>query len=173
MSVVECDVPSESALGKTLIERADFSDAYRAPLRRPEAGVVEIFFAIFAHRPVWMNLLLIARNKVAGFAGLETPTTSEILNIEKRDRYIVGQKIGPWPIFFLGPNELVAGRDNKHMDFRLSIVKVCDENGPSVVVSTLCMVHNRFGRYYLSSIIPFHKFSLRKLMASALAAGRL
>ena len=31
MSVVECDVPSESALGKALIERADFRDAYRAP----------------------------------------------------------------------------------------------------------------------------------------------
>ena len=62
MSVVECDVPSESALGKTLIDRADFSDAYRAPLRRPEAGVIEIF----VHRTVWMNLLLIARNKVAG-----------------------------------------------------------------------------------------------------------
>ena len=169
MSVVECDVPSESALGKNLIERADFSDAYRAPLRRSEAGVVEIFFAIFAHRPVWMNLLLIARNKVAGFAGLER----EILNIEKRGHYIVGQKIGPWPIFFLGPNELVAGRDNKHMDFRLSIMKVRDGNGPSVVVSTLCMVHNRFGRYYLSSVTPFHKFGLRKLMASALAAGRL
>src|SRR6516225_6470528 len=169
MSVVECDLPSESALGKTLIERADFSDAYRAPLRRPEAGVVEIFFAIFAHRPVWMNLLLIARNKVAGFAGLER----EILNIEKRGHYIVGQKIGPWPIFFLGPDELVAGRDNKHMDFRLSIMKVRDSNGLSVVVSTLCMVHNRFGRYYLSSITPFHKFGLRKLMASALAAGRL
>jgi len=38
MSVVECDVPSESALGKALIERADFSDAYRAPLRRPDAS---------------------------------------------------------------------------------------------------------------------------------------
>ena len=169
MSVVECDVPSESALGKTLIERADYSDAYRAPLRHPETGVVEIFFAIFAHRPVLMNLLLIARNKVAGFAGLER----EILNIEKRGHYIVGQKIGPWPIFFLGPDELVAGRDNKHMDFRLSIMKVRDGNGPSVVVSTLCMVHNRFGRYYLSSVTPFHKFGLRKLMASALAAGRL
>ncbi len=31
MSVVECDVPSESALGKNLIERANFRDAYRAP----------------------------------------------------------------------------------------------------------------------------------------------
>ena len=29
--VVECEVPSESAPGKTLIDRADFSDAYRAP----------------------------------------------------------------------------------------------------------------------------------------------
>src|SRR5262249_53384855 len=38
MSVVECDGPSGSALGIALIERADFSDAYRAPLRRPEAG---------------------------------------------------------------------------------------------------------------------------------------
>jgi len=52
-------------------------------------------------------------------------------------------------------------------------MKVRDGNGPSVVVSTLCMVHNRFGRYYLSSITPFHKFGLRKLMASALTAGRL
>ena len=51
------------------------------------------------------------------------------------------------PIFFLGPDELVAGRDNKHMDFRLSIMKVRDRDGPSVVVSTLSMVHNRFGRY--------------------------
>ena len=70
-------------------------------MRRPKARVIEIFFAIFAYRPAWMNLILIARNKVAGLAGLEKPTTSEILNIEKRDRYIVGEKFGPWPIFFL------------------------------------------------------------------------
>jgi len=73
----------------------------------------------------------------------------------------------------MGSDELVAGRDNEHMDFRLSIMRVRDGNGPCVVVSTLCMVHNRFGRYYLSSITAFHKFGLRKLMASALAHGRL
>jgi predicted phage terminase large subunit-like protein len=54
MSVVECDVPRHSALGKELIERADFRDAYRAPLSRSERSVVEIFFAIFAQRPGWM-----------------------------------------------------------------------------------------------------------------------
>ena len=94
------------------------------------------------------------------------------MNMEKRDRYFVGAKIGPWPIFFLGSDELVAGRDNKHMDFRLSIMKVHDDR-PSVVVSTVCVVHNKFGQYYLSSITPFHKFGMRRLMASALAAHRL
>ena len=117
--------------------------------------------------------MLIARNKVAALAGLEVPSTSEITNMEKRDRYVIGEKIGPWPIFFLGPEELVAGRNNKHMDFRVSIMKVHDGSRPSVVVSTLCMVHNKFGRCYLSSIIPFHKFGLRTLMANASVAQRL
>jgi hypothetical protein len=93
--------------------------------------------------------------------------------MQKRDCYFVGEKIGPWPIFFLGPDELIAGRDNKHMDFRVSIMKVQHGTRPGVVVSTLCVVHNKFGQYYLSSIIPFHKFGLRRLMASAVAAHRL
>ncbi|MBV9565195.1 MAG: DUF2867 domain-containing protein [Bradyrhizobium sp.] len=173
MNVVECDVPRHSVLGNDLIEGADFRDAYRAPLSRSDLGIIEIFFAIFARRPGWMNLMLIARNKGAALAGLEVPTTSEIMNVEKRDHYSVGEKIGPWPIFFLGSDELVAGRDNKHMDFRLSVMKVHDGIGPSVVVSTLCMVHNKFGQYYLSCIIPFHKFGLQKLMTNALNAQRL
>jgi Protein of unknown function (DUF2867) len=120
-----------------------------------------------------MNLMLIARNKAAALAGLEVPTTSEIVNMEKKDRYLVGEKIGPWPIFFLSSNEHIAGRDNKHMDFRVSIMKVHDGTRSSVVVSTLCLVHNKFGQCYLSSVVPFHKFGLRRLMASALAAQRL
>jgi len=173
LSVVECDVPRHSALGKDLIERADYQDAYRAALTRPELGVIEIFFAIFAHRPAWMTLLLIARNKAAALAGLEVPTTAEITRMEKRDRYRVGEKIGPWPIFFLGPDELIAGRDNTHMDFRVSVLKLRDDAGPSAVVSTLCMVRNSFGRHYLSAVTPVHKLGMRRLMANAIAARRL
>jgi hypothetical protein len=119
-----------------------------------------------------MNLLLIARSKVAGLAGLEGPTTLEITRMERRECYFVGEKIGPWPIFFLDSEELIAGRDNKHMDFRLSIMKIFDD-GPCVIVSTLCMVHNRFGQHYLSAITPFHKVGLRRLIANAIDARRL
>ena len=110
MSVVESDVPRHSALGKGLIERADFHDAYRAPLSRSDLGVVDIFFGIFAHRPGWMNLMLIARNKVAALAGLEVPTTSEILHMEKETATLSARRSDPGQSFFWAlTNSLQAG----------------------------------------------------------------
>ena len=137
MNVVDCDVPSSSMLSREVIERANFRDSYRALLSRRELGIVDIFFGIFAHHPLWMKLLLIVRNKVASLAGLDAPTASEILHLEIKDHYVVGEKIGIWPIFSLSENEVVAGRNNKHMDFRLSVLKVPDGERTSVVVSTI------------------------------------
>jgi len=173
MNVEECDAPSGSMLGREVVERAYFHDSYRAPLRRRELGVVDVFFAIFAHLPLWMKLLLIVRNKLASRAGLEAPTTAEILHVAIKDRYAVGDKIGPWPIFSLGENEVVAGRNNKHLDFRLSVLKLPDGERTSVCVTTICTVHNLSGKIYLFFIVPFHRYGVRKLIANALAAGRL
>jgi hypothetical protein len=173
MNVVECEVPSGSMLNREPMQHAYFRDSYRVPLSRRELGIVDIFFAIFAHHPLWMKLLLIVRNKVASLAGLDAPTASEILHVEIKDRYVVGEKIGVWPIFWLSEDEVVAGRNNKHMDFRLSVLKVPDGDGTSVVVSTICSVHNLSGKLYLFLIIPFHRYGVRKLMANALAARRL
>src|SRR5690242_1841516 len=70
-SVVECDMPTGSLLSRDLVERTYFRDAYRAPLSHAELGIADIFFAIFAHHPLWMKLLLIIRNKLAALAGLD------------------------------------------------------------------------------------------------------
>ena len=118
MNVVKSDVPSGSMLSRDVIEHAHFRDSYPAPLSRRDLGIVDVFSAIFAHHPLWMKLLLIVRNKVASLAGLDAPTASEILHAEIKDRYVIGEKIGVWPIFALSEDEVVAGRNNKHMDFR-------------------------------------------------------
>ena len=117
--------------------------------------------------------MLIARNHIATWCGLDAPTPSEIMNPEVKHRFTVGDKIGPWPIFNLTENELVAGRDNKHLDFRLSVMQ--EKNGAvtSAIISTVCTTHNAFGRVYLYFIIPFHKWGVRHLMSRAIAAGRL
>jgi hypothetical protein len=173
MSVVECDVPSTSALSRELIGNAYFHDSWRAPLARPDLGIVDLFFALFGHTPRWMKLLLIARNAAARLIGLEAPTVGEIIRPSVRKEYRVGDKIGPWPIFFIAENEIVAGRDNKHLDFRLSVLKAREGEAVSVVVSTICTVHNVFGKIYLFFIIPFHRAGVRSLISNAVAAKRL
>ena len=173
MAVVKCDIPQLSVLDRRLIEAAHFRDAYRAPLCHTRASVVDIFFSIFAHHPVWMKMLLIVRNRLASFCGLDAPTASEIIHVENKGSYGVGDKIGAWPIFSLTETELVAGRDNKHLDFRLSVLKTLGHDGASVVVSTVCTVHNTFGKLYLFFVVPFHKWGVQRLISNAVASGRL
>ena len=173
MSVIECDVPASSALDRELVGHCDFRDSYRVPLSHPELGMAEIFFAVFGHTPFWMKAMLILRNALVRLVGLEVPTIDEIMKPQVKTTYRVGDKIGPWPVFFVGENEIIAGRDNKHMDFRLSVLKVKDGAAASVVVSTICSVHNLFGTIYLSLIVPFHRSGVQALLSRAVKAGRL
>jgi hypothetical protein len=173
MSVVACEIPSLSVLDRKLIECAFFHDSYRAPLSRASASVVEIFLAVFGHHPKWMKAVLVVRNGLARRFGLEAPTAAEILRPRVKASYGVGEKIGPWPIFHMTETELVAGRNNKHLDFRLSVLKESGSDGSSAVVSTVCTTHNTFGRLYLLLVIPFHRWGVRRLMSRALAQGRL
>ncbi len=168
-----CIFPSTTLLGSHAAERAYFHDAYSVVLRRPEASVADLFFAVFGHRPAWMKYMMIARNKAASLYGIGAPSVAEILHPEIKPSYRVGEKIGAWPIFGLTDTELVAGRDNRHLDFRLSILKATDGPATQLVVSTVCFVHNRYGALYLSIIVPFHKWGVQRLMSNAVRAGRL
>jgi Protein of unknown function (DUF2867) len=173
VSVEECDVPACTAIDRRVLEAAYFRDAYRMPLTHVQSGVVDIFFAVFGHHPLWMKRLLIVRNRMATWCGLDAPTPSEIMSPEEKASYGVGDKIGPWPVFSLTEAELVAGRDDKHLDFRLSVLKQIDGEAASAVISTVCATHNAFGRTYLFIVIPFHKWGVRHLISRAIAAGRL
>jgi Protein of unknown function (DUF2867) len=173
MGIVACEVPALSVLDRRLIEGAFFHDSYRAPLSYARAGVVEIFFAIFGHHPKWMKVVLVLRNRLASCFGLAVPTTAEIMRPQVKVGYNVGEKIGPWPIFHLSDTELVAGRNNRHLDFRLSVLKEASGGSSSAVVSTVCTTHNSFGKAYLVIVIPFHKWGVRRLMSRAIAQGRL
>jgi Protein of unknown function (DUF2867) len=171
--IEECDVPLLSVLDRRLIKAAFFHDSYRAPLTSSQASVIKIFFAIFGHHPLWMKRILIARYRIGSLCGLDAAIASEIMNPEVKRCYNVGDKIGPWPIFSLTENELIAGRNDKHLDFRLSILKELNGEKMSVVVSTVCTTHNIFGRCYLFLITPFHKWGVKNLICKAIATGRL
>ncbi len=168
-----CELPLGSRVEARFLHQAFFADAYRAPVRREDASPVELFFAIFGHHPLWAKLMLLARHRIGEIFGLAAATTAELMHPTQLPSYRVGQNIGPWPIYFMSDEELIAGRENRHLDFRLSVLKQGSGPTAAVVVSTFCCTHHRFGRVYLRLIGPFHKWGVRRLLCRAVAAGRL
>jgi hypothetical protein len=163
--------PRHSAIGATMVDRADFDCAHRAPLTRREVEMTDVFHAVFSHRPAWLNTLLIARNRFAAVSGLETSSDAEVLDRTRGSTFAVGDKIGGWSIFFLSDEELVAGRNNAHLDFRVSIMKSADRR--CAIISTVCWAHGAPGRAYLALVTPFHRVGVKALISSAVAQGRL
>jgi len=65
-----------SALSREMIGNAYSTISYRAADARG-LGIVEVFFALFGHTPIWMKLILIVRNAAARVFGLEAPTVTK------------------------------------------------------------------------------------------------
>lgn len=173
LTATPCALPLRSALDPQLLAAAWFHDSYRTALRRRDASAAEIFQAVFGHSPLWVKWVLVVRNRIASWCGLDAPTVAEIMQPRFKSAYAVGDKIGPWPIFALSDTELVAGRNNKHLDFRVSVLRESEGAHARAVVTTICVVHNVVGKVYLFFVIPFHRWGVRHLILRAVAAGRL
>ena len=173
MHVIECDIPSSSALSRNLIEKSYFNDSYRAPLARPELAIVDIYAAVFAHMPLLLKLLLVARNAMVRPLGLKAPTFTETMHGGFKTGRAVGETIGRWRIFFISDDEIIAGSDDKHQDFRVSVLRIRNAETASVAVTTICTVHNLFGKCYLFFVAPFHRYGVQKLLSNAMKAQRL
>ncbi|MFZ6655587.1 DUF2867 domain-containing protein [Undibacterium sp. TJN19] len=169
----ECRHPQQSVLMPEVVHAAYYRDSYRVEPAHRELTVSDAFHAIFMHRPTWMKFIMLGRNYLVSLFGVVVPAKAEIMHPRMRSDYQVGEKIGAWPIFYLSSEELVAGRDNSHLDFRLSIVRVEEGQAISIVVSTVCLVHNWFGRGYTQLIRPFHRWGVKYLIRRAILAGRL
>ena len=95
MTIQRCDLPPQSELDRRWLESAWFRDAYRAPLRQPKASRVEIFFAFFARHPWWVKGLLMLRNRIANWCGLDASTAAEIMRVRRGGDHHVGDKNRP------------------------------------------------------------------------------
>ena len=133
----------------------------------------EIYLALFAHHPRWARRLLILRGRIVALFGLKASTLADFDAIEIKPAYRVGERIARFTLFGQSDTEIVAGSDDKHLDFRVSVRKLTDFSTSRVVLSTAVSPHNFFGEAYLFVILPFHRMGVRMLLSNAVKAGRL
>lgn len=163
---VRSEIPLASQLMSSLV-RVDYWDCYMAESKLAERSLVDIYAAAFGHLPTLFKHLLVIRSalvKPFGIAGVSYKDLTRTIDTNRA--YEVGEKIGLWTIFEKTDNELIAGTNDKHLDFRVSVFR---DGRTRVALSTCVMTHNAFGRAYLTTILPFHRFGVMKLLTDASA----
>lgn len=146
-----------------LYKPVHLADAFAIPLpagatRDPET----LARFIVSHQPAWIDRLTSVRDMIVSCFGLKTARQlAQLANKEKTER------VGIFRIYGKSENEIVLGEDDRHLDFRVSML--C---GPQdLTVSTVVHCHNLLGRTYLFVIAPFHRLVVKASLRRAAKIG--
>src|SRR5437899_137678 len=103
---------------------------------------------MLARQPLWIESLTSLRNILVTPFGLKTSGAS---------RTAPREMIGIFPVVSETPERLVAGFNDKHLDFRVVVDVANSGTARNVTATTLVKTHNWLGRTYLAIIVPFHR----------------
>jgi hypothetical protein len=141
-----------------LLPGAQFVDAYSVSVDDAALDARHAAERMFSRSPRWIDALLALRNCLVGPFGLKTgaPTGAG-----------TPETVGIFPVVSETPDRLVAGFNDRHLDFRVVVDVVGVDSSRHVSATTLVLTHNLLGRTYLAIILPFHRLivplMLRKL----------
>jgi hypothetical protein len=139
---------------------AQFMDAYRLEVDGAALDARQAAMRMMARAPRWVDALVTLRNIIVAPFGLKTSGATERL---PRDI------IGIFPVVSETPERLVAGFNDKHLDFRVVVDVATSGQRQSVTATTLVMTHNWLGRMYLTTIMPFHRLVVRAMLRQVAA----
>jgi hypothetical protein len=167
--VTPVSFPPASRIAKAYAS-TNLADAYAIELPPGASTDPEVLARfIFAHQSRWISSLLAVRDAIVGRFGLKTARQLTSLAAQNTT-----SRVGIFKIYSSSPTEIVLGEDDKHLDFRVSLL--CS-HPPSaagqhrVTLSTVVHCHNRLGRLYILVIAPFHRLVVRSSLRSAARTG--
>ena len=144
----------------TLLAGAQFMDAYRLEVDGKALDAREAAMRMMARAPRWVDALVALRNLIVAPFGLKTSGAGE-----RAPRDI----IGIFPVVSETPERLVAGFNDRHLDFRVVVDVATSGQRQSVTATTLVLTHNWLGRTYLAIIMPFHRLVVRAMLRQVAA----
>lgn len=142
----------------TLLPGAQFADAYRIAVNDTALDARRAAERMIGRQPRWARALLVLRNILVRPFGLKTSGAGGTADM-----------IGIFPVVCETSQRLVAGFDDRHLDFRIVVDVATVGSRQNVTATTLVRTHNRLGRTYLAIILPFHRLIVRAMMRQVAA----
>jgi hypothetical protein len=143
-----------------LLAGAQFGDAYSIAIDDTALDARRAAERMLGHSPRWIETLLALRNYLVTPFGLKTKASGVTTP---------AGAIGIFPILSETPDRLVAGFNDKHLDFRVVVDVASSGHSRSVTATTLVLTHNLLGRVYLAAILPFHRLVVRSMLRQVAA----
>ena len=139
----------------TVLSGAQFIDSFRVEVGTTELSAREACTRMVLNAPRWIDALTRLRNILVKPFGLKT---------SGEGAYAPGGLIGLFPVLSETPDQLIAGFDDSHLDFRIVVEVAGEAVLRHVTLTTLVRTNNLLGRTYLAFITPFHKLVARSMM---------
>ncbi|MBQ4279925.1 MAG: DUF2867 domain-containing protein [Rikenellaceae bacterium] len=142
-------VPEGSMLARDF-GPVDYVDSYRID----GLGTADLDRAAVAlfRSPRWVNGLMWLRNTLMRPFGLKTGPGAGPVPLPDETFHPVGGRLALFEVLARGEREIVLGMDDKHLDFRVSLLG----GGDDLWLTTVVRFNNRGGRLYFKVIRPFH-----------------
>jgi hypothetical protein len=137
-----------------LLAGAQFVDAFSIAVADDALDARHAAQCMLGRSPRWIEALMALRNRLVAPFGLKRPAS----------RKAAADSIGAFPVVGESPERLVAGFNDKHLDFRLVVDVSGAGNDRRVTATTLVLTHNLLGRTYLAIILPFHRLIVPSML---------
>ena len=144
---------------EALLAGAQFADAFCIEITDPDLDARRAAERMMARQPRWAEALLTLRNLLVAPLGLKTSGRADV----PRDL------IGIFPVVSETPGRLIAGFNDRHLDFRVVVDVTAPGSIRQVTATTVVKTHNWLGRTYLSVIMPFHRLIVPALLRQVAA----
>lgn len=162
-------IPAGSGIA-TIYPSPDLADAYAIELPHGASRDPEVLARyIFSHQPAWVDALMGMRDRIVACFGLKTGKQLAALATGARKQ----SRVGIFKIYSKNDTEIVLGEDDRHLDFRVSVLCAgsAAQAGAQLTVATVVHCHNLLGRSYLLLISPFHRMVVKAGLKRAAQLG--
>jgi Protein of unknown function (DUF2867) len=159
-----------------LFAGADLADAFAIrlpPGSNRDIGTLTRF--MLGEQAPWIRHLMGLRDALV--AGFGIKTSRQLRQESPRQKPIEGasDRIYIFRVYAISEDEMILGEDDKHLDFRLSVLLRSNGAGhqgkTEIVATTVVHCHNLLGRTYLALISPFHRLVVRSILQRAARKG--
>ncbi|MBN2348642.1 MAG: DUF2867 domain-containing protein [Bacteroidales bacterium] len=121
----------------------------------------KIITSIF-QTPPWADTLMRVRNSLVKFIGLEGGGYKKDTYIA--DHYPVGSRAVYFTVIDRNENEIVMAENDKHLNFRVSVLINRDGHETTINLTTIVKYNNFLGRLYFFPVKPFHRIIIISLL---------